>query len=408
MSTGSSRALARVVAVASVMGGLVASGGYLSLTLLAPLEPIEPARAAAAALVSEAPDIAYPAYGASAVMAIGHPDVELASGTRDPLPIASITKVVTALVVLEAHPLAVGEAGPTLVFGADDVERYQYQLRNNGSNVAVWPGLRLSLRETLDAVLVRSANNYAESLAVWAFGSIEAFASRAHDWLDRHGLHETRIVEPSGLDPANASTTRDLLALGRIALETPVVADIVAQPSVELSRIGELENSNRLLGVSGINGIKTGRLDTHNLLFSARLDVDGGVVPVVGAVLGAESREALFEAVLELAEGVREGFARRALVTAGEEFGHYATPWGARVAAVAARDVELLSWLGTPVAQEVTLLPQRVGASSGVVGSVELRVGHRILTVPLVLEGALEDPGPWWRLANPALLIDWS
>ena len=75
----------------------------------------------------------FPDYGRGAVGAVGFEGVLAASGDQSAFPMASITKVVTALVVLEAKPLEAGEQGPDIEFTADDVEVYNQVLAQNGS-----------------------------------------------------------------------------------------------------------------------------------------------------------------------------------------------------------------------------------------------------------------------------------
>src|SRR5690606_38921372 len=99
---------------------------------------------------------------------------------------------------------------------------------------------------------------------------------------------------------------------------------------------GELENSNLLLGVDGIDGIKTGRLDHFNLLFSAELDIDGRGVTVVGVVLGADSKEERDASVRSLVQSTRDGFEERELVAPGTVVGTFSTPWGDEARAVTA------------------------------------------------------------------------
>lgn len=250
-----------------------------------------------------------------------------------------------------------------------------------------------------------SANNYSESLAVWAFGSMEAFTARATAWLDRHGLHDTRIAEPSGIDPRNTSTTSDLLTIAALALNEPVIAEIAAQSRVTVPRLGELKNSNRLLGQLGIDGIKTGSLNSHNLLFSADVAVGERTVTVVGVVLGASSREARDASVRRLVESVTAGFELRELVAAGAVVATYTTPWGDEARAVAARDASVVAWRGSETTVALTVDSILVGAEPGRVGRLDFTVGQRHVTVPVVLEGVLDDPGVWWRLTNPAELI---
>jgi D-alanyl-D-alanine carboxypeptidase (penicillin-binding protein 5/6) len=87
-----------------------------------------------------------PIYGASALGAVGFADALITGGTDQALSIASITKIIAALVVLEKYPLAPEEAGPTLYFDNADVSIYRKFLANNGKVVPVSTSLPLSQR----------------------------------------------------------------------------------------------------------------------------------------------------------------------------------------------------------------------------------------------------------------------
>ena len=134
---------------------------------------------------------------------------------------ASITKVITALVVLEDHPIAAGEGGPEIAYTDADVDIYWDMVAQNGSVAPVRAGSTLTLRESLEAMLLPSGNNYSISIANWAYGSVDAFLERARTWLDAHGLVDTRIADSSGLSLDNVSTAADLVQLGEIALADP-------------------------------------------------------------------------------------------------------------------------------------------------------------------------------------------
>lgn len=405
MSRSARQRLASGIGATALIASIAATGSYASLTLLAPLEPISASLEAQPVISSEQPELDLPTYGGSAIAAIGYPDAQITHGSPSPLELASITKVITSLVVLDAKPIRVGSNGPTLTFGAYDVERYRHHLYNNGSNKPVWSGLALSQRTVLEAVLMSSANNYAESLAVWAFGSIDAFVDRATRWLAVHGMHDTRVVEPSGIKHGNVSTTADLLILGRLALANPIISDIVAQSSRTVEGLGVLENSNRLIGQLGIDGIKTGRLEFHNLLFSADIDIGGHTVTVVGAVMGADDRGERDRSVRRLVQSMRDGFEERELVAAGTLIGTYTTQWGDTARAVTASSASALVWRGSETHTQVSVDDIDVGSATHLVGRLDVRVGARSVSVPIVLEGAIGDPGWWWRLVNPAALL---
>ena len=393
-----------------VFGGialLLAALVYLPLTLLAPLR--------AAAVTLEVPQepvvastpLAFPGYGGSAIGALDRPGLLGQAGSTDPLPMASITKVVTALVVLEAHPLAPGEAGPSTTMTAADVGYYGEYLAQNGTVSSVRAGMTFTQRELLELTLVKSANNYTKSLMMWAFGSQEAYLEATRAWLAAHGLDRIVVNEPTGIDRGNVGPTDQLVELGLLALAQPTIAEIVATPAVGIPNLGVLPNTNALLGVEGVDGIKTGTLDDFgaNLLFSADYPVGSSTVTLVGVVLGGPSHSRIDDDILTLLRSTIANFSEVEVVADGQRFGVYDTLWGDSAAAVASEAVTLLVWGEESIATEVVTEDVTTGEAGEDVGDVIVRVGERSVTVDLELALDLDDPGPWWRLTHPALLF---
>lgn len=393
-----------------VFGGLgltLALLAYLPMTLLAPLDAATATVEAPVEETPEVPALDLPGYGAAAVGAVGFPGVLVSSGSDAALPMASITKVVTALVALDAKPLAAGEEGPEIEMTAEDAAYYGRYLAQNGTVSPVRPGLRLTQRDLLELTLVKSANNYAASLARWSLGSEAAFAAAATTWLADHGLDAIRVTEPTGIDPSNVGPADQIVELGRLALENPVVAEIVAQKRADIPELGAIPNTNKLLGTSGVDGIKTGTLDDFgaNLLFSADYAIGESQVTVVGVVLGGPDHDVINRDILDLLGTVVGNFTETEVAAAGERFGGFSTAWGASVDATAAESATLLTWGAAEIVADVRLTEIRTGAAGDPVGSVTFTSGPRSVTVPLALAGDLPDPGPWWRLTHPAELF---
>jgi len=393
-----------------VFGGalvVLATAFYLPLTLLAPLKPVAAAVETYTPPSVVQPAVTFPAYGASGIGAIGYPGVLASAGSTDPLPIASISKIVTALVVLDAHPLAPGDAGPDVTFGDIDDGFYDFQLSDGGVVEPIPESRVMSQRNVMNVMLMTSANNYAESLANWGYGSEAAFVTAAQAWLTAHGLTSTTIEEPTGVSPNNRSTVPDLIELARLAEENPVIAEIVSTQSLDVPELGTLENRNGLLGVDGVDGIKTGTLDEAGscLLFSQEHTVGTTTVTVVGVVLGGPDHDTIDAAIRSLLAEVDAGFTEVRLTTAGEEFANYETPWGDSAAAVAANDASIAVWSATPVTLDVTVNNLHLADSGAQVGQLLFTVGTRTVTVPLRLSATIDDPGPWWRLTNPGELF---
>jgi D-alanyl-D-alanine carboxypeptidase (penicillin-binding protein 5/6) len=377
------------------------------MTLLAPLPAVEAAMTPYVAPVSAAAELTLPAYGASGIGAVGTDGLLAASGSTEPVPIASISKIITTLVVLDAKPIDEGTDGATLSFTSADVQIYNDYLAENGSVKAVAAGTTFTQREVIELLLVGSANNYAQSLVNWAFGSEEEYAVAANAWLTAHGLTSTSVVDATGMSPSNVSTPQDLVKLGELALADSTVSTIIAQESVTVPRIGELSNTNKLLGVDGIDGIKTGTLDEAGacLLFSADVTVAGQDITLVGVILGGPDHSVVNKDVRALLTSAEAGYHEVVLATAGQQFGTYSTEWGAQTPLVATEDRSTLVWSDTTVAATVSADAVTLADDGDDLGSVVFDVGGSEISIPLETSAAIEDPGAWWRLTNPSKLF---
>lgn len=215
--------------------------------------------------------------------AVNHPDAK-------PRPTASVAKVITILTVLQKHPLAAGQPGPSLKLDAGDVELYNHTTSVGGSSLLVHEGMVMSQHAMLEAMLLPSANNVADSLALWAFGSMEAYRSAATDYVRSLGMKSTTIgTDASGFSPSTTSTAGDLALLARAAMKEPVVAEIAAQGTAVIPGYGPVQNTNTLLGTSGVVGLKTGTSPDAGgvFLFAANVTLKGSATLLVGAVMGA-------------------------------------------------------------------------------------------------------------------------
>jgi D-alanyl-D-alanine carboxypeptidase (penicillin-binding protein 5/6) len=393
-----------------VFGGLallLAVLFYLPMTLLAPLDRAAARLAPFEVATPAATELAWPRAGGAAIGTLNDDALLARTGSEEALPIASITKIVTALTVLDAHPIPEGEAGPDIAFDEDDVAIYNDYVAQNGKVVWVTPGTTLSQLDTLKVVLIESANNYSESLAVWAFGSEAEYVDAARAFLAEHGLTGTTIVDSTGMSPDNVATTTDLLTIGRLALSSPVVAQLVNTEAIDVPGLGRIANTNTLLGVDGVDGIKTGTLDEAGacLLFSTDFQVGEESVSLVGVSLGAETHEELAADVRGLLESAEANFSEVQLASAGQVVGELTTEWGETAEIVVSEDYRDVMWSDTPVSALVTTREVTTGAAGEEVGVLSVTVGKETAEVPLELGTSVSDPGPWWRLTNPVPLL---
>lgn len=344
----------------------------------------------------------FPSFGSSAIGVVGMDGVLATHGSQRPRTIASITKIVTALVVLQAKPIDAGEPGPTITFSQKDVDILSSVVARDGSWQQVQAGWTVHERAAIETMLIPSANNYAESLAVWAYGSVPKFLVAARAFLTANGLDHTTLVDSNGLDAADTSTPSDLVALGKLALADPVIADTVSKATATEPNVGEIENTNDLLGSHGIDGIKTGTYATGaNLLFSAKVHVDDRTVQLVGVVLGARTHGQLDDRVPALLNSVKRGLHNVQLATEGQAFATYETKWGKVGKAVATSDAAVLVWGRAVVRREADARSIESDRKGTPVGSVRFTVGKRVVDVRLVLDRDVLAAPVWWRLTHP-------
>jgi len=394
----------------AVLGGLlvvILLGGYLATTSVAALPASAATLTQPASLTQPATAMTWPGIGEGAIGAVGYDGVLGSNGSQAAVPIASITKMITALVLLDKKPLAVTEAGPDVRFTDADVQIYYDVLAQDGSVAPVVSGMVLSQRQALEGMLLPSANNYSITLANWAFGSVDAYLKVARSWLSAHGLTGTTIADTSGISPASASTPADLVEIGKLVLKNPALASIVSEKTAVLPTIGTVTNTNALLGDHGVDGIKTGTTDEAGacLLFSADFTVGDTTVTLVGVLLGGTTHDTLDADIGRLIESVKPGFREVTLTESGASYGAYASVWGQNGSVAAAEPASALVWSDTPVTGVATARSVGVGADGDAVGSLDFTVGTQKISVPLVLDGTLSDPGPGWRFTHPGELL---
>ena len=169
------------------------------------------------------------------------------------LPMASTTKIMTALVVLENTEL-------------DHIVTIEPHMTGiEGSSIYLHEGEKLSVSDLLYALMLESANDAAVALAHHVCGGTGAFAQKMNDKANELGLKNTHFTNPHGLDdPEHYTTAYELALIARAAMENPVFREIVStyKKQIPLNN-GEgarvLINHNRLLRTyEGAIGIKTG------------------------------------------------------------------------------------------------------------------------------------------------------
>jgi D-alanyl-D-alanine carboxypeptidase (penicillin-binding protein 5/6) len=351
------------------------------------------------------PPLPWPAKG-SAALAIGNLGFIANSGNEQAIPAASVTKVMTALVILEDKPLKKGETGPTITLTSADVQIYQAAVANKESVVPVQAGEQLTEFQALEGLLLPSGNNLAVSLARWDAGSVEAFVAKMNTRATKLNLKNTKFGDPAGVSPSSVSTPSDLVTLGIEVMRTQeVFAQIVAMGQAELPVAGTVYNVDAVLGQSGIIGIKTGSgLDSGaNFLFAASVQVDGFPVVIYGCVMGQPTLAMAFDRAKALIATTQPALHVRRVLARNQSVGTYSTPWGAQSDVVSTLDVDVAEWPGMVVRQSLAakwLILDKPLPASTKVGTQHLALGDYKLEVPVATASPLYPPGRFWRLTR--------
>jgi D-alanyl-D-alanine carboxypeptidase (penicillin-binding protein 5/6) len=265
-------------------------------------------------------------------------------------------------------------------------------------------GEQLTEYQALQALLLPSANNMAEVLARWAFGSIENYLAFVNPFTKTLGMENTQIADASGYDPATQSTAADLTKLAEIAMNHPVVAEIVGQAQAELPVAGTVYNVNNFLGMDGIIGIKTGNTDEAGgcYMFAVKRAVDDTHSPVlVGVVMGAPDRGRAMDDSLTIINDAFKGFRAGVPIETGKTVGTIFQAGGASVPIAVKQGLPLLVWGNQAPRTEmaVNTLGQSVRQNDEI-GSLVVYAGNQRYTAPLVAAGELPQRSFAWRLRH--------
>jgi D-alanyl-D-alanine carboxypeptidase (penicillin-binding protein 5/6) len=326
------------------------------------------------------------------------------SGGARPIPMASTAKIMTALLILEDHPLALNQPGPVLTVSRADVTTYINERNQNESVVPVVAGEQLSEYQLLQGLLLPSGSNFASMLAGWDQGSVPAFINRMNQRAAALGMTATHYADVSGFSPGSVSIPVDLISLAQVAMLLPAFAQIVAQSQATLPVAGVIHNLNTLLGQGGIVGIKTGHTDQAGgcFVFAADVNVDGRPVRVYGAVMGQPNALAgAFSATTGLMNSLRPALHLRPVIRAGDVIARYSTAWGESGNVIATQSISWVLLDGAAIQRRSSLgtLPSSLAAGSSA-GTLTVQSGPQHATITLVTQSVINGPDIGWRLTR--------
>ncbi len=392
-----------VAALVVVLVGAVALVAVVRLRAPLPSAEITPGAGPVVSVSGSPAPLAWPSTGEAAV-AIPKLGVVSQSGAEAPVPVASLTKVMTAYLVLKDHPLPAGDDGPSFTMTAADAAAFVADSGQDQSSVEVAPGEVLDERQLLDGLLVHSANNFADFLAAWDAGSTSAFVTEMNAEAAALGMHNTHFVDDSGFNAQSVSTPADMLKVATLALQEPAFAAGVAMPDVTLPVAGQVSSYTPLVGTENVIGVKSGFTDAAGGcdILALHQVVAGQSVVVLAAVTGQQGADVLGvagAAAHALAQSASAQIVAQKVLTAGEEVAKASTV-GEAVPVVTTRSAEVLAWPGQHATRtlEVTAHPVAGTQAGALVGTANATLGTQVVHAPARTTRALPRPSLAQRL----------
>ena len=302
------------------------------------------------------------------------------------LPIASITKLMTAIVTLDHVKPRSFATAPASVSSVGE------------SSIFLRPGERMRVRDLLEAALVQSANDAAWTLAAdVGHGSVKRFVRLMNEKARELGLADTHFVRPDGLDVrGHYSSARDVLELARVAMSRPIVRSIVRERTARIAGGRMLHTWNDLLGrFPGVVGVKTGHTDRASWNEVALVRRHG--VALYAVVLGSPTRGERNRSLSALLRWGLRQYAAVDAVRAGRAYATAELPYtDDDLPLVAATNVNAAvrvdrALVEKVVAPAVARLPVRRGDR---LGEVQVWDGSRLVgRAPLVAARSVGRPG---------------
>ena len=381
------------VLVGAVVAGAIMVAMQLPLLHEASTSTIEVSQLA----VPPTTSIAWPTSASAALLI---PALGIQRATNDVvLPIASLTKLMTAYVVLEKLPLSIGASGPCVTVTSADVQYYDSLKASGQSSAAVASGEVLCENTLLNGLLVHSASNYATFLANLTYGGETAFVAQMNLDAVTLGLSHTHYADVSGYDPGSISTALEQGRLAAILMQSDLVRAIVDQSSVTLPVEGTVGSFTPYVGVDNVVGVKSGRTQAAGGcdVMAMTFELNGQTQLAYAVVLGARGGDLLGPAgdeALALEQSVLNS-EHSLVLNAGTVVGTLG--WGSHRAHVVVTKALSLQWFTALHSANITIsiaterravhVGERVGwlsVNEGTTHRVALTVDHAVVPATIL------------------------
>lgn len=343
-------------------------------------------------------------YAAAIVLEPTTGQVLFEKNAHTPLPTASMVKMVTLLVVMDAIRSGVLtlQTPVTISARASGI---------GGSQVFLAEGEQFPVQDLIAATMVHSANDAATALAEQAGGSVESFVRLMNQKAQQLHLENSRFYDPHGLPAGpgqqpDVMTAADLAKVGMELMKVPLMRQLAVQQEMPF-RAGKFKmtNPNKLLGMyPGAIGIKTGYSVSAG--FCVTGSAHRGDMDLVCVVMGSKQKRDCFESAAELMTAAFSTHQIHSAVKRGQRVGAVPVKRGeaSTVSVVSGGDANVLVKAGQQRGVSVTVdggavpAPVRRGQR---VGTVVVRNGSQLIASLPALAAVDVAKQPWWKILWP-------
>jgi D-alanyl-D-alanine carboxypeptidase (penicillin-binding protein 5/6) len=263
--------------------------------------------------------------------------------------------------------------------------------------VKVQAGEVISEYQALQALLIASANNFADILANWAFGSSSKYLDYANQYVQSHGMNSTTINDTSGFSTSTVSNSNNLEILGQKAITNPVIANIVDQYTAIIPVAGKIVNYNFNLNPSSksqINGIKTGNTSAGGGNYIYSTDYLG--YKLVGSIVNAPNLNDALDEAPAILNSYEKLINNKTIVSKDQVVGYYSLPWGNKIQVYSNKSILVPVEPNTKYKIDLKLgnyIPSKQISDYIVVSNNSVSIKY-----PLTIQNNYTNPSIWWRI----------
>ncbi|MGC9168951.1 MAG: D-alanyl-D-alanine carboxypeptidase family protein [Desulfurella sp.] len=337
-------------------------------------------------------------YGTEGAIMIDRYGIISQTPHQQPIPIASVAKIMTAYLILKNHPLHLGQNGPDITITKNDVKIYKKDLKNQQSVLKIAANEKLSEKQLLEGLLLPSGNDCATVLAKWDDGTVKAFVNKMNKMAKLLNMNHTHYADPAGVRLYTVSTANDQLKLAQKVMQIREFRYLVSKPQATLPVAGTVYNVDYDLGKDGIVGIKTGSMPQSggDFVFASNQYLKWKHILILGALLGEYGERPLMDALkstIKIINQVKNNIHLSQLFKKDQKIGYVKFEWLKPIPLITGSSFYTITWPGInyniKFEKNPIMLPIK---KSSIIGYIDVYNKFFTKKIPVRIAGMVKKP----------------